>query len=90
MASQVQGFHTIVLQVSDLDASMRFYEAALGVALVRQSERSAEAQCPITPQHREPAAEGRRVSSAARLGQLPVGLTQDPHQPLRWNFIGLL
>ncbi len=40
----VQGFHTIVLQVSDLSRSIKFYEAALGLELVRQSDRAAQAK----------------------------------------------
>ena len=43
-AMSVQGFHTIVLQVSDLSCSIKFYEAALGLELVRQSDRSAQQQ----------------------------------------------
>ena len=44
MASTVQGFHTIVLQVSDLDRSIEFYRTALGVSFTPQSERSAQAK----------------------------------------------
>ncbi len=40
----VQGFHTIVLQVSDLARSIKFYEASLGLAFVRQSDRAAQAK----------------------------------------------
>ena len=40
----VQGLHTLVLQVSDLDASLAYYEAALGVRFARQSERAMQAQ----------------------------------------------
>jgi catechol 2,3-dioxygenase-like lactoylglutathione lyase family enzyme len=40
----VQGFHTIVLQVSDLPRSIAFYEAALGLSFARQSDRAAQAK----------------------------------------------
>ena len=40
----VQGFHTIVLQVSDLARSIKFYEAALGLEFARQSDRAAQAR----------------------------------------------
>ena len=37
-----QGFHTIVLQVSDLGRSIEFYEVALGLEFSRRSDRAAE------------------------------------------------
>ena len=40
----VRGFHTIVLQVSDLPRSITFYEAALGLEFARQSDRAAQAK----------------------------------------------
>ncbi len=40
----MQGLHTLVLQVSDLDASLAYYEAALGVRFTRQSERAVQAK----------------------------------------------
>ncbi|MEX2206493.1 MAG: VOC family protein [Myxococcota bacterium] len=40
----VQGFHTIVLQVSDLPQSIDFYTVALGLEFVRQSNRAAQAK----------------------------------------------
>ena len=40
----VEGFHTIVLQVSDLPRSIEFYEAALGLEFARQSDRAAQAK----------------------------------------------
>jgi catechol 2,3-dioxygenase-like lactoylglutathione lyase family enzyme len=39
----VQGLHTLVLQVSNLDASLAYYEAVLGVRFTRQSERAVQA-----------------------------------------------
>ena len=38
----VQVLHKLVLQVSDLDASLAYYEAALGVRFARQSERAVQ------------------------------------------------
>ena len=38
----VEGFHTIVLQVSNLARSIDFYEAALGRDFARQSDRAAQ------------------------------------------------
>src|SRR5262245_22438295 len=40
----VQGLHTLVLQVSDLDVSLAYYETALGVRFARQSERAVQAK----------------------------------------------
>jgi catechol 2,3-dioxygenase-like lactoylglutathione lyase family enzyme len=39
---RIESFHTIVLQVSDLDASIAFYECALGGPFSRVSERAAQ------------------------------------------------
>ena len=40
----VQGLHTLVLQVSDLDASRAYYETALGVSFARQTEKAVQAK----------------------------------------------
>jgi catechol 2,3-dioxygenase-like lactoylglutathione lyase family enzyme len=40
----VEGLHTIVLQVSDLEASIAFHESALGVRFSRPSARAAGAK----------------------------------------------
>ena len=40
----VQGFHTIVIQVSDLAASVAFYEKVLGLEFAPQSDHAAQAK----------------------------------------------
>ena len=45
----VHGLHMLVLQVSDLDTSLAYYEAALGVRFARQSERAVQACTSTSP-----------------------------------------
>jgi catechol 2,3-dioxygenase-like lactoylglutathione lyase family enzyme len=47
-SSSIRGFHTIVLQVSDLEGSIAFYRDHLGIEFEKQSDRSYLAQLGAT------------------------------------------